>query len=215
MKIGDLSKRQGVQPGSAKHKVLQILKDHEQLITKELDAKSPWDSAVFSREARAMAKTGLVKKDFQHNTLLVAFSITDLGSQILEDLDAYSEEFKARKLSNFYNTQMKKLTQFIEQDQTGNWAVGKINDIFWNERYHELTTPTAKKLTEAFNAKLSGLTIVVAEQLETHNEGKSLEPGYAKELCVYATFLGQRNINTHFSKEFLNKLMIGKLENDK
>ncbi len=216
MANGDLSKRVGVQPDSAMNKVLSILAEHDELSTKELDAKSPYDSPVYSREARAAIAKGMVKKNFDSQSGYVTFSITEVGKAVLADLTAYRDEYAGRKVVTYYRKAFKNTFDTLK-DNGGIRAIGFVQSTFHNEQFFDLTLTVSQNAKLEFEQKLAGITIAIAELVDDESSIEKIKAStpLINIISSYHEELKRRGIKSHFSKEFLHMLMVARLENGK
>lgn len=216
MAIGDLSKRYGVQPEAARAKTLAVLDKHGELTANTLDAYSGYNSPVFSREARQMEDRGLVEKTFNPQHGKVTFKITELGKQVLTDAIAYREAFVAKKAVSYYDRAYKRIFANLTE-RRGYWVAGAVHNAFNEERNVDLTSELAQDAKRKFETKIAGIAIAIAELIENEAEEKGSIDGaaFCEAMVKYHESLRQRGINSFFSKEFLTKLMLGRLEHGK
>lgn len=216
MKVGDLSKRYGVQPEAARAKALTVLNERGELTANMLDAYSEYNSPVFSREARAMEDRGLVEKTFNTQHGKVTFKITELGQQVLADVIAYRDTFVAKKAVSYYDRAYKRVFANLSETR-GYWTVGAVSNTFLEERHVDLTSELAQEAKRKFETKIAGIAIAIAELVENEAEQKDSITGaaFCEAMVKYHEVLRQRGINSFFSKDFLRKLMVGRLEHGK
>lgn len=209
---GKLSK-QYLQPGSAKHRVLRVLADNGRTESKALDAFSPYDTPVYSREAYVMVKSHLLSKEFTPNSLRTAFAITDLGRSVLEDADAYHEEFSVKKLTKLIDKQTDTIKYQLALDTNGKSAMAQTKfALQLLEAENCVDTAVTRTVKAEFYRRVAGFAIIIAEALEVNYQSEELSAGMAKEIIYYMRRLEKLEIAHHFGQDFLRKLMVARLE---
>ncbi len=225
MVVGNLSKRNGVQPDSARSSVLEALAEHGTLDAKQLDALSPYESQVWSRLAREMTVPNirdldskcLVEKVFDKQTLKSAYALSEFGKEVLADVLAYSRDFRRRKATNHYHRAYAKLRRVLEdpKEPSRRWLAADITHVL-ELGASSFPEDIEQEPRQRYLKQVQPYVPVIAKLIEyqfaeiSHAQSGDIS-GWCRVAAKYHETLKAENIESGFSKEFLRKLMIGRL----